>query len=89
MLVAGSAFSAAAWAFASALGWLPLTVPLLAVAFVPVGVTNVLFVSTMQALVPEASLGRVMALVGSVWAGATRSADSSGVRSRPSPPPRW
>jgi MFS family permease len=71
MLIAGSAFSAAAWALAIALGWLPVTVTLLAVAFVPVGVTNVLFVSMMQALVPETSLGRVMALVGSVSAGAT------------------
>jgi MFS family permease len=71
MLIAGSAFSAATWALAIALGWLPVTVTLLAVAFVPVGVTNVLFVSMMQALVPETSLGRVMALVGSVSAGAT------------------
>ena len=71
MLIAGSAFSAATWALAIALGWLPVTVTLLAVAFVPVGVTNVLFVSMMQALVPETSLGRVMALVGWVSAGAT------------------
>lgn len=71
MLVAGSSFSAAVWALAIALGWFPVTVPLLAVAFVPVGVTNVLFASMMQALVPEASLGRVMALVGSVSAGST------------------
>jgi MFS family permease len=70
LLVLGSAFSAVVWVAAIALGWLPVTVPLLAVAFVPVGTTNVLFVSTVQALVPEVALGRVMALVGSVSAGA-------------------
>ena len=71
MLIAGSSFSAATWALAVVLGWFPVTVPLLAAAFVPVGVTNVLFVSMMQALVPAASLGRVMALAGSISAGAT------------------
>jgi MFS family permease len=71
LLGGGAAFSAVVWATAVGIGWLPMTVPLLAVAFVPVGVTNVLFASMMQALVPEASMGRVMVLVGSVSAGAT------------------
>ena len=71
LLLVGSAFGAVVWAVAVGLGWLPLTVPLLGLAFVPVGVTNVLFVSMVQALVPEASMGRVTALLGSVSAGAT------------------
>jgi MFS family permease len=71
LLGGGAAFSAVVWALAVGFGWLPVTVPLLAVAFVPAGVTNVLFASMIQALVPEASMGRVMALVGSVSAGAT------------------
>jgi MFS family permease len=71
LLGGGAAFSAVVWALAVGFGRLPVTVPLLAVAFVPAGVTNVLFASMMQALVPEASMGRVMALVGSASAGAT------------------
>lgn len=43
----------------------PLTVVLFAAAFVPVGVTNVVFQSMVQRLVPEALLGRVTALAGS------------------------
>jgi MFS family permease len=63
--------SGAAWLGAITVGWLPGTVALFAVAFVPVGVTNVLIVSVIQAVVPETLLGRVTAVLGSASAVST------------------
>jgi hypothetical protein len=69
--VAAFAASGVAWVAAVAIGWFPGTALLFLLAFVPVGVTNVLFASAMQALVPEAFLGRVSAVLGSGSAMAT------------------
>jgi MFS family permease len=79
--VADRAFGwlAIASTFAGGVAWLAavsastpaLTVPLFALALVPAGVTNVLIVSMLQSLVPDALLGRVMGVVGSVSAIAT------------------
>ena len=63
--------SGIAWLGAIAVGWLPATVALFVLAFVPVGVTNVLIVSVIQAVVPETLLGRVTAVLGSASAVST------------------
>jgi MFS family permease len=63
--------SGVAWLGAIAVGWLPATVALFVLAFVPVGVTNVLIVSVIQAVVPETLLGRVTAVLGSASAVST------------------
>jgi MFS family permease len=63
--------SGVAWLGAVSVGWLPGTVVLFAIAFVPVGITNVLIVSVIQAVVPERLLGRVTAVLGSASAVAT------------------
>ncbi|EMA69987.1 MFS transporter [Halorubrum kocurii] len=63
--------SGIAWLGAVAVGWLPATVALFVLAFVPVGVTNVLIVSVIQAVVPETLLGRVTAVLGSASAVST------------------
>ncbi|MFC5971408.1 MFS transporter [Halomarina salina] len=59
------------WAAAVTVGWFPGTVALLALALVPVGVTNVLFSALVQSLVPEAMLGRASAVMGSMSSAAT------------------
>jgi MFS family permease len=63
--LAGFSLSAGAWLaalqFESTLG----LVALFAVAFVPVGVTNIVAMTLMQRLVPPAMLGRVAAVLGS------------------------
>ncbi|MFC6952494.1 MFS transporter [Halorubellus litoreus] len=66
MAVGGVAWLAAVYASTPA-----ATVPLFALALVPAGITNVLIVSMIQSLVPDALLGRVMGVVGSVSAFAT------------------
>jgi MFS family permease len=66
MGVGGLAWLAAVYASAPA-----VTVPLFALALVPAGITNVLIVSMIQSLVPDALLGRVMGVVGSASAVAT------------------
>jgi MFS family permease len=63
--------SGIAWLGAIAVSWLPATVALFVLAFVPVGVTNVLIVSVIQAVVPETLLGRVTAVLGSASAVST------------------
>jgi MFS family permease len=57
--VVGYAAGATCWLGALASPWLPGTVALLFLAFVPVGVTNVVFGAMMQRLVPADLLGRV------------------------------
>jgi MFS family permease len=69
--VAAFLLSGVAWLAAVSVGWLPATVTLFAIAFVPVGITNVLIVSVIQAVVPESLLGRVTAVLGSASAVAT------------------
>lgn len=63
--IAGFVVSALAWFAALAIQWTPATVVLFGLAFLPVGVTNVVATTMFQRLVPESLLGRVMALLGS------------------------
>lgn len=67
----GMAASAAVWVVAIAVDWLPASAFLFALALVPAGVTNVLEISLIQTLVPEALLGRVTAVLGSASAATT------------------
>ncbi|MFC4359423.1 MFS transporter [Halobium salinum] len=57
--VVGYAAGATCWLGALASPWFPGTVALLFLAFVPVGVTNVVFGAMVQRLVPDDLLGRV------------------------------
>lgn len=57
--------SAVAWFGALASPWATGTVVLFALAFLPVGVTNVVAMTMIQRLVPDDLLGRVTALTGS------------------------
>lgn len=68
LLVGSSVVSGLVWLAAVAVGWLPATVALFLLAFVPVGATNVLLISVVQAAVPERLLGRVTAVLGSASA---------------------
>ena len=68
LLVASSIVSGACWLAAVAVGWLPGTVALFLLAFVPIGATNVLLISVIQAAVPQVLLGRVSAVLGSASA---------------------
>jgi MFS family permease len=61
----GFLLSAGLWGLGVASPWAPATAVLFALAFVPVGVTNVVIMSMVQRLVPEGMLGRVSALLGS------------------------
>jgi MFS family permease len=63
--VVGYTLSALAWVAALLAPSPAFTVALFALAFVPVGVTNVVAVTLFQRLVPDALLGRVMAVLGS------------------------
>lgn len=69
--VAAFASAGVAWTTAVVVGWFPLTVALFLAAFVPVGVTNVMLASALQAVVPETILGRVTAVLGSASSFAT------------------
>lgn len=64
----GFLLAAICWAGAVTLAWPPLTVLLFGLAFVPVGVYNVLVSATLQSGVPETLLGRVTSTAGSVTA---------------------
>lgn len=57
--------SGSLWIVAIAAGWLPATVTLFALAFVPIGASNVLLSSMVQSAVPDRLLGRVSGLLGS------------------------
>lgn len=68
-VTAGGFFVAAlCWASAVLVAWPPLTLVLFGLAFVPVGIYNVLVSATLQSGVPETLLGRVTSTVGSVTA---------------------
>ncbi|ELZ04943.1 MFS transporter [Natrialba asiatica] len=67
----GMAGSAMLWVGAVAVNWLPASALLFALALVPAGVTNVLVISLVQALVPDGLLGRVTAVLGSASAAMT------------------
>ena len=68
LAIVGFALGAVAWFGAVFAPWTPLAVALFALAFVPVGVTNVAAMTLVQRLVPETLLGRVTAVVGSASA---------------------
>ena len=61
----GFTLSAVAWFAAVAVHSLPLTVGLFFLAWIPVGVTNVIFAAVMQSVVPERLVGRVTSLTAS------------------------
>ena len=63
--VGGFGVGALLWFGAVASPWVAGTVVLFGLAFVPIGVTNVVIMSMVQRLVPEGMLGRVSALLGS------------------------
>lgn len=64
----GFAAAAGCWLAAVAVGWLPATLVLFGLAFVPVGTYNVLVSASLQSGVPESLLGRVTSTAGSVTA---------------------
>lgn len=68
--VTAGGFLAAAlcWTGAVVVAWPPLTFLLFGLAFVPVGIYNVLVQATLQSGVPETLLGRVTSTAGSVTA---------------------
>jgi MFS family permease len=66
LAIGGFGVAAVAWFGAIQLPWFVATVALLGVAFVPVGITNVVASTMLQRLVPDSLLGRVMALLGSM-----------------------
>lgn len=64
--IVGFAVAGVAWFVALRAPWLAATVALFGLAFVPVGVTNVVSATLLQRMVPDALLGRVMALLGTM-----------------------
>ena len=62
-IIVGLAGSSIVWLTAIFVGGLWVTVVLMLIAFVPIGALSVLLVSTVQAIVPEDLLGRVMGIV--------------------------
>lgn len=64
----GFTIAAGCWLAAIAIGWLPATLLLFGLAFVPVGAYNVLVSASLQSGVPESTLGRVTSTAGSVTA---------------------
>ena len=65
------AASAMIWVGAVAVDWLPVSALLFGLPLVPAGVTNVLEISLVQALVPDGLLGRVTAVLGNASAAMT------------------
>lgn len=65
---AGFSVAALCWAGAVTVAWPPLALFLFGLAFVPVGIYNVLVSATLQSGVPETLLGRVTSTAGSVIA---------------------
>lgn len=65
LAIAAFAIAGPLWIGAVAVAWLPATVALLALAFVPIGVVNVQLSALVQSVVPEHLLGRVAGLLGS------------------------
>jgi MFS family permease len=63
--IACFAVSGVAWTAAVSVSWVPATALLLGLSSVPMGITNVLLSSLVQAAVPEDKLGRVSSVLGS------------------------
>ncbi len=68
--IVGFAVSGITWLAAIYLDWLPATVALFCLAWIPVGVTNVIFMAMVQTLVPHELLGRVTSVTTSASASA-------------------
>lgn len=64
--ITGFALGGAIWLAAVGVDWTPGTVALFALAFVPVGVTNVIASALIQSMVPDDLLGRVSAVSTSI-----------------------
>lgn len=63
--IAAFAISGVLLGAAASVSWFPAVLALFGLAFVPIGVSNVLLASVVQAAVPESKLGRVSSLLGS------------------------
>lgn len=61
LAIVGFTFSGGCWITAAFVPWPPATVALFALAFVPVGLTNVIIAAMVQTLTPDHLLGRVSA----------------------------
>jgi MFS family permease len=68
--IAGFAFGGFVWLTAVFVEWLPLTVLLFCLAWIPVGATNVIFAAMVQTLVPHELLGRITSVTTSASASA-------------------
>ena len=63
--IVGFGIGGALWLAAVAVGWLPATAALFCLAWIPVGVTNVVFAAMVQTVVPDDLLGRVTSVAAS------------------------
>ncbi|HET7325092.1 MAG TPA: MFS transporter [Halococcus sp.] len=70
LTIVGFAVSAVVWFGAVATNWLPATLVLFCLAWLPIGVTNVVFAAMTQTYVPEHLLGRVTSVTTSASAAA-------------------
>jgi MFS family permease len=70
-MIVGFALAGVLWFAAIAVDWLPATAPLIALAFVPVGIVNVQLAAVIQSAPPEALVGRVSSMLGSASASMT------------------
>lgn len=64
-LIVGSAVSGVLWTGAILVSWLPVTVPLVVLALVPVGIINVQLSAVVQSAPPQEYVGRVSSILGS------------------------
>ena len=70
LMIIGFSLGGFAWLTAVYVQWLPVTIALFCFAWIPVGVTNVVFMAMIQTYVPEELLGRVTSVSTSASAGA-------------------
>ncbi|WP_256566661.1 MFS transporter [Natrinema gelatinilyticum] len=64
MVILGFVLAALSWTAAVVVSWVPLAVAFFALAYVPIGVYNVLAMSALQVGVPDEMVGRVSAVTG-------------------------
>ena len=63
LMAIGSLLSGVTWLGAIYVQWLPATAMLFCLAWIPIGATNVVFMSLVQTYVPEKLLGRVTSVI--------------------------
>lgn len=63
LVVGGFAFAAVAWLGGVLVAWTPASLALFAIAFVPVGLFNVVVLASVQSAVPDDLIGRVVSVV--------------------------